>query len=414
MHISNETYGVEHWDAAQVSFTRIERAATVCPDLGPRTFLHAGPPIEAGELPGPTRSALIGALLLERQADTPSEAARLLDKEALTLMPGHDFNAVGPMTGIISASTPVVVATDSAGRTAFSPLSEGAGRCLRFGSHDERTIQRIRWILAEALPVINSAFQGTSLNISRIIRSALEHGDECHSRSVAATNQFLIQFLAGAVRNGVESDRLTRVFRWMNMDAQFFGTFTMAAARILADSVHGVPGSPVVTAIAANGCRVGIRVSGLGDRWFTADAPVGHTVLFSGFDPGDVLPIMGDSCVTEVVGLGALSLPASPVVAAHLGLDIDDVRQRERDMERITVTRSGRYRLPMAGFPGIPQGIDVRRVIDASIVPMINTGLVHRDPAIGQIGAGLAPIPLSVFQAAAAALVEATRSQPAR
>ncbi len=43
-------------------------------------------------------------------------------------------------------------------------------------------------------------------------------------------------------------------------------------------------------------------------------------------------------------------------------------------------------------------------MVDSGIAPVINTGIAHKQPGIGQVGAGIALAPLSPFAAALGAL----------
>ena len=48
----------------------------------------------------------------------------------------------------------------------------------------------------------------------------------------------------------------------------------------------------------------------------------------------------------------------------------------------------------------MPTGIDIRRVVETGIVPTINTGIAHRKPGVGQVGAGIVKAPMACFEAA--------------
>jgi hypothetical protein len=73
-------------------------------------------------------------------------------------------------------------------------------------------------------------------------------------------------------------------------------------------------------------------------------------------------------------------------------------------MGGITLTRNPEYTIPAIGFAGTPTGIDVRRVVESGVTPVINTGIAHRQAGIGQIGAGIVRAPLACFEAALRAL----------
>jgi hypothetical protein len=181
----------------------------------------------------------------------------------------------------------------------------------------------------------------------------------------------------------------------------------MAACKAALDAAHGVPGSSLVTAMARNGTDFGIRVSGLGDRWFTgpAETPVG--LYFAGFGAADANPDMGDSAITETAGLGAFAMAGAPAIVQFIGGTPADALGYTRRMYEITLGESEAYRIPALDFRGTPTGIDVRLVLHTGILPQINTGIAHRRAGIGQVGAGLVKPPLACFEQAGQALVAA-------
>jgi Protein of unknown function (DUF1116) len=184
----------------------------------------------------------------------------------------------------------------------------------------------------------------------------------------------------------------------------FFLNLSMAACKAAMDSAHGIPGSTVVTAIARNGVEVGVRLSGTGPQWFTAPAEVPDGLFFAGYGPGDANPDLGDSAITETMGLGAFAMAAAPAIARFVGGTPDDGLEFTRRMQAITLARNSEYGIPAMGFAGTPTGIDARRVVDGGVAPVINTGIAHREAGIGQIGAGIARAPLACFSAALRAL----------
>ncbi len=46
----------------------------------------------------------------------------------------------------------------------------------------------------------------------------------------------------------------------------------------------------------------------------------------------------------------------------------------------------------------MPTGIDIRLVVETGLAPVINTGIAHREPGIGQVGAGVVKAPLKCFE----------------
>jgi hypothetical protein len=66
-------------------------------------------------------------------------------------------------------------------------------------------------------------------------------------------------------------------------------------------------------------------------------------------------------------------------------------------MGEITAARNPRWTIPALDGQGVPAGIDVRKVAASGVQPAINTGIAHRKPGVGQVGAGVARAPLKCF-----------------
>jgi hypothetical protein len=181
----------------------------------------------------------------------------------------------------------------------------------------------------------------------------------------------------------------------------------MAAAKAMTGAAAGVEGSSMVTAMARNGVEFGIRVSGTGDTWFTAPAPLVDGLYFPGYSIADAAPDLGDSAITETAGLGGFAMAAAPAIVNFVGGTPEDAIANTAEMGVITIGRNGGLTLPAMGFAGTPSGIDVRKVVDTGIAPVINTGIAHRDAGIGQIGAGITRAPLECFAKAVSRLVAA-------
>jgi hypothetical protein len=186
----------------------------------------------------------------------------------------------------------------------------------------------------------------------------------------------------------------------------FFLNLSMAACKAMLDAAAGVPGSSMVTAMARNGVEFGIRLSGTGEAWFTAPAPVVDGLLFPGYTSADAAPDLGDSAITETAGLGGFAMAASPAIVQFVGGSPQDAIASSLEMSHITLGRNGAFTLPALDFTGTPSGIDARKVVDSGIAPIINTGIAHRQAGIGQIGAGITRAPLACFAKAILALAE--------
>ena len=396
---------VAEMQAARPLLTGIARAGDVVPGLDPGALLHAGPPIEWDRMCGPMRGAVVGAALLEGLASSPEQAERLAAEGEISLSPCHEHQVVGPMAGITSASMPVwVIENDASGNRSYSTLNEGLGRVLRYGAFDQEVIKRLTWMRDSLAPTLADALNRLEepIDLRGLIAQALQMGDEVHNRNRAATS-LLFRELAPALVEAPGPEG-AEALRFVNTNDHFFLNLAMAVAKATADAAAGVEGSSIVTAMARNGTDFGIRVSGTGDRWFTGPAGFVEGLYFSGYSPEDANPDLGDSAITETVGLGGFSMAAAPAIVRFVGGTPERALATTRAMYEITWSESDAYQLPALGFRGSPLGIDCREVAHTGVLPQINTGIAHRDPGVGQIGAGLVNPPMEAFERAVEAL----------
>lgn len=394
------------FDEIPVHLAGIRPAGDTIPWVGPRRYLHAGPPLELSELPGPMRGALLGALVLEGEAGDLAQAEDLLAAGEVEIAPCHDHRCVGAMAGVVSPRMPVVVVS-ARSRRAFSPINEGLGTALRFGSNDRLTLDRLEWLADVCAPALDEAIRVSDpIELTASIAEGLRRGDECHNRNVASTAALMGE-LAPAIPEIRGPDEAARILAYGFGNRHFFLPFSIATAKLLADAAHGVDGSPLVTAIAGNGRRLGVRVSGLGDRWLTAPAPLGEARFFDGYAAGDATPTMGDSFITEVAGWGAFAITAAPAIVSFVGGRIDECRRLVEQMRRICVAESARMLIPGDDFRGTPLGIDARLVAELGVAPVVNNGIAHREAGVGQVGAGITRLPVEPFAQAAEALAGA-------
>ncbi len=385
----------------------VRRAAEVVPGLDDHVVLHAGPPVAWERMCGPMRGAVIGACLFEGWARTSAEAIHLAERGRLSFAPCHEHRAVGPMAGIVTASMAVfVVQNPTFGTEAFATINMGLGKVLRMGAYDASVLERLAYMNGELARLLDEALtRSGGVDVRSLVAQALAMGDECHNRCRAATS-LLVRALAPALA-ATRSGNGERALAFAGASDSFFLNIAMAGAKAVLDAAHGVPPSTVVTTMARNGTEFGIRVSGTGDRWFTAPAPKVRGVYFPGYGAEHANPDMGDSAITETVGLGAFALAAAPAIVQLVGGSAQLALDTTLDMYEITLAEHETFRIPALDFRGTPLGIDVRRVIEAGIVPVIDTGIAHREAGVGQIGAGLTQAPMECFVAAVEALAAA-------
>lgn len=394
--------------AAQPTLVDIRQARELWPDLG-KTVLHAGPPIAWERMCGPMRGAVVGAILYEGWAASADEAEGVAGSGQIRFAPCHHYAAVGPMAGIISPSMPVFVVRNLAGENAaYSNLNEGLGKVLRFGAYGAEVLERLRWIERVLAPGLRRALQMIpgGIRLAPIMAQALQMGDDVHNRNAAATS-LLFRTLAGAlVRSDLERATVQEVLTFIDGNNHFFLNLSMAACKASLDAAHDVPGSSLVTAMCRNGVEFGIRVSGMGARWFTAPSPIVKGLYFAGYSDADANPDLGDSAITETAGVGGFAMGTAPAMVQFIGGTPEDALAYTQEMYEITMAKHPVFALPALNFQGTPTGIDVRNVVDAGICPVINTGIAHRQAGIGQVGAGVVRAPMGCFEEALLALAD--------
>ena len=384
-------------------------AREVIPGMQDNLFLHAGPPIEWARMSGPLRGAVIGALIFEGMARDEAEAVALAAKGEVLFAPNHEHESVGPMAGVISPSMQVYILENiTHGNKAYSNFNEGYGKVLRMGAFSEEVIAKLRWINTTFAPVIGEAIAAApeGLDVRALLAEALHMGDEGHNRNKAGSLLYL-KWLAPLVAQVANDSVLeSEVLKFLGDNALSVLNPVMAACKAMADAAHNVAGSTLVSALARNGTDFGIRVSGLGDRWFTAPAEVPQGLWFPGFTVADANPDIGDSAITETVGIGGFAMATAPAIVTFVGSTPKEALNATLEMYEITVAEHKHFTMPVLDFRGTPTGIDIRKVIETGIRPRINTGVAHRLPGIGQVGAGLVRPPMQVFEDALVAWAE--------
>ncbi len=392
------------------------RADGVWPELkNTRLLLHAGPPVAWQDMCGPMHGAMIGAVLYEGWADTVEKAQKMLSQGEIEFGQCHDFDAVGPMTGIISASMPLIkVREASHGNIAYTNINEGIGRCLRFGANGPDVIQKLKWFESVLAPVLKAAVLHNTdktggIDLKVIQSQALLMGDEVHSRNAASTALFFMQLAVplaavDTTKTTVTQDHIRQTLDFLSKNSQFFLNFSMVSCKAIMDAAHNIPFSTVVTAMARNGAETGLRVSGMGKEWFTAKSDLPTGLFFPGFKQEDACPDIGDSAITETAGFGGCSFAASPALTLLAGGTVGDAVRYSKEMYEITVTKNPALSLPALDFAGAPCGIDVRKVVDTGIRPLVTTGIAHKEAGIGQIGAGVVRVPMDAYVKALSAI----------
>jgi len=394
--------------AARPTLVDIKTAKDVIPGMTEHTILHSGPPIEWGRMSGPTKGAVWGALIYEGLAEDQKEADELVRSGKIKFGACHDHDSVGPMAGIISPSMPVfVVENKGNGNRAYSNFNEGLGKVLRYGAYEESVIKRLKWMEEKLAPVLAAALKRSGpIDLKAIMAQALHMGDELHTRNVASSMILLKLMAPHMVETGFDGRDVSEAVKFMGENFLFFLNPAMAACKATLDAAHNIEHSTVVTTLARNGTDFGIRVSGLGKRWFTAPAEVPKTLFFPGFKEEDANPDIGDSAIMETAGFGGFASATAPAVVQVVGGSPSVAADYTREMGEICLAKDGSLSIPFMNFEGIPRAICLRRIMDTGILPFINTGVAHKKPGFGTVGFGVLRAPMECFKKALRAFAE--------
>ncbi len=395
---------------AQPFLIDVKPGKELIPELNERVILHAGPPIKWEDMTDPMKGSCVGGVLFEGWETTEEGARKLLSEGGVKFIPCHSVDAVGPMGGITTGNMPLLVVKNNAdGKKAYCTMNEGIGKVLRFGAYSSEVVDRLKWMKDVLGPALSKALQKIEggLNINVIVAKALTMGDEFHQRNIAASALFLKDIMPYLLKTDIAPAELEEVTVFLADTDQFFLNIMMATCKVIMDSSRVIEEGSIVTAMTRNGEQFGIRVSGLGEEWFTAPVNTPEGLFFTGYSQEDANPDMGDSAITETFGVGGMAMVASPGVTRFIGAGgFEDALSISEEMREICIANNSNYAIPTWDFQGTCLGIDIRKVVETGITPVINTGIAHKKAGIGQIGAGTVRVPLECFTKALEALAK--------
>ncbi|MFQ5936127.1 MAG: DUF1116 domain-containing protein [Acidiferrobacterales bacterium] len=379
----------------------VDRAGSVVPGMGERTVLHCGPAVAWVDMCDPLQRSIKAAIVAEGWTEDTQSAGRLIAEGEVELCPANEHSTVVPMATSIGPSVPVyVVENELGGTVAYSSINQGGGAVQWFGVDNDESIARLRFVRDAVGPVLAEAIASKGkVDILALAAQGVPMGDDVHMRVQATTNLFLRDLLPYLVRSSHAAAAETATF--LSGNHLMFLNLAMAAAKSLVDSASSVEHSSIVTTMSRNGTTYGIRLPGEENQWFiTESPPIQDALYYPGFGPETSAPDIGDSAVLELIGLGGPAAANSPAVWFFLGGHRADGIGATRSMQRICAGESTRFKLPILDNIGTPVGVDVRRVVELSITPAVNTGIIDATAGTGQVGAGIARAPLDCFKEA--------------
>ncbi len=383
-------------------------ARDTIPGMHDRMILHAGPPVTWERMCGPQRGAVMGALIYEGIAKDEAEAEKIAASGGVEFSPCHHHHAVGPMAGVVSPSMPVFVLQNKTfGNRTYCTQNEGLGKVLRYGGMGPEVYARLKWMETDLYPTLDRALQTLpdGIDLRSLIAQALHMGDECHNRNRAGTSLFLRAIGPTLARTNRDNETLAKVIEFIDRNDHFFLNLSMPAGKAMLEPAEGVAGSTIVTVMARNGTDFGIRLASMPERWFTAPAGQVQGLYFPQFTEKDANPDIGDSTITETAGYGGTAMAAAPAIVKFIGGMPELALQTTLEMYEITFSEHEAFTIPALNFRGTPLGIDVRKVMETGILPQINTGIAHKQPGVGMVGAGILRAPQQCFTDAFDSLV---------
>jgi len=396
---------------SQPKWVDVRPAAEVIPGMKKNLILHAGPPISWERMCSAQKNGVAGAAVFENLAGSLEEAKEMAARGEIEIDACHNHSTVGSMTGITSSSMPVmVVKNEPYGNYAYINVHEGPSRQrLTYGAYNDKVRDNLIWLRDVVGPALADGAQRIGeFEIIPMIARSLTMGDECHNRPSAGSALFALTVLPYIIEADLPRDEVARIARFLHANEHFFFHLGMAAGKAATDAMSGIEYSSIVTCIARNGTEVGLQVAGLGSQWFTGPAAEIEGVYFTGYGPEDAEADIGDSAIMEVYGLGGFALGASIPMAYAVGGQAADAIHLMESMVDITSARHAAFKIPALDFKGTPVGIDIRKVVQTNVLPIIDTAIAHKNG--GEIGVGIARPPMECFTAALVALNQKFKS----
>lgn len=390
-----------------------DKAINVVPGMKKNMIIHAGPPIKWENMCGAMKGAVTGAIVFEGLAKDIEEAEKVAASGEIEFSPCHEHNCVGSMAGVTSASMYVhIVENKTYGNISYTNLSEQLSKILRMGANDQSVIDRLIWMRDVLGPMLKEAMEiAKEIDLRLLLSQALHMGDECHNRNVAGTTILIQALTPYLVQTSFSEKDKVDVFNFVASSDYFSGPTWMALAKNAMDAAHGIEYSTILTTMARNGVEFGIRISGMEENtWFTGPAQKVIGPLFAGFKPEDSGLDIGDSAITETYGIGGFAMSAAPAIVSLVGGTVEEAINTTRKMCEITTAENPNVTIPVLNFRGVPTGIDLRKVLESGMLPVINTAIAHKEAGIGMIGAGITNPPMEAFKKAALALADHIRA----
>lgn len=389
---------LEMMTRARPVWVDVQPAIDVIPGMTPTTILTPGPDIEPDRVTLPQRTSICGAAIHEGLATSREEAWAMVERGEIQLVSSQTVNAGNAACMVTSASMPVIIVEDrTSGGKGFAPLHPGGNpKCLRWGLYDEEVEKDLRWFRDVYGPALGEAVRKSGgIDLITILSKTAGMGDENHNRQPAASMCLALQMIPYLL--DAEIEEKTAVIKHFATNDRFFLHVMMAGVEAIMASCKEIELSTVMVGMGGNGVEFGIQLAGTGNRWYKTDAPkIKGTFLKPTYQESDLIGYLGDSCVTEVWGLGGMSAIAGPAYMRLTGSNYAEARSRTEKARAVSLGEHTFAPVPWEDMAGFPVGVDARKVVGYNILPISHGGSALRTG--GQGGAGAAELPLECFK----------------
>ena len=383
----------------QPTWVDVRPALEVIPEFKKNLLLHAGPPIQPQDIVLALRNTLCGAALHEGLAKTFDEAWKMIEKGEILIDSAQDYSCSCGAAMVTSASTPVLVGKDTVfGGEGFSAIHPGSTpRCLRWGYYDDDIEKNLSWFCDIYGPALGEAVRNTGgINMRAIMSRTAGMGDENHVRQTASSFALVLNLIPEVLKLDIpQRDDVIRAL--VDCSEKFYLHVLMAGIMGVLKSAKNIPMSTIMIAMGGNGTEFGLQFCGTGNQWFTVKAPkILGQFLNPTWTEEEMCGYLGDSCVTEIYGLGGLSAISGPAFVRLTGGSFADAKKRTEDARAICLGEHKFAPVPWDDYRGFPVGVDMRKVVATTILPTSHGGSTRL--VGGQGGAGSILIPSECFK----------------
>ena len=380
-----------------------KKMGDVFPDFPRNRVLHSGPDLCWEDMKGPHRKGIVGAVLFEGLAADEAEAEAMIRSGAIDIKAANDCNSGAPGAGITSYSMAVLVVREAnSGTIAVAPPIEGeqGGGLGGWGVYNKDIAENLCRIRDVYAPVFTRALETVGgINVAELFGAGLSLGDEEHTRQYATDKVFFSKLTAAVLDSDCSAQEKLEFLKWANANSEkrFVHHIGCASAVASLKSAANVPGSTLVTAMCGNGHEFGIKLSGTGEKWYTAPAPTFYGKYWKPeYTDADSSPWLGDSSNVEAWGFGGMAAAASPVLLANRDETLWDGIAQCAEMAAISAGVNPRNIIPQLPSKFAPAGILAELALEKEITPKLHGGILSRVSG-GQIGVGYARVPLACF-----------------